>query len=258
LPPLSTRAPPEFPGLIAAFFFSFQIYCDFSGYTDMAIGSARMMGFRFMENFQMPYSAVNITEFWRRWHISLSGWFRDYVYIPLGGNRRGVGRTYVNLFLTMLLCGLWHGASWNFVFWGAWHGMALATHKLWQSLGWGRRLGQVQGAAWFGAVVSRVLTLATVLFGWVFFRAVSWGDAWTYVGRLVHTDASGIRLAAPQLLLGIATVAMVHLVVNKDRNWTDELPERSPLARVLAYSSLILALVCFAATDTAPFIYFQF
>ena len=112
--------------------YAIQIYCDFSGYTDMAIGAARMMGFRFMENFQMPYSAVTITEFWRRWHISLSTWFRDYLYIPLGGNRKGETRTYINLILTMLLCGLWHGASWNFVLWGGIHGTALAIHRAWQ------------------------------------------------------------------------------------------------------------------------------
>ena len=118
------RSPGNFDDYVlqGALGYALQIYCDFSGYSDMAIGSARMMGFRFMENFQTPYSSVTITEFWRRWHISLSTWLRDYLYIPLGGNRKGTPRTYINITLTMLIGGLWHGASWNFVFWGGLHG----------------------------------------------------------------------------------------------------------------------------------------
>ena len=130
------RSPGNFDGftlLQGALGYALQIYCDFSGYSDMAIGSARMMGFRFMENFQMPYSSVTITEFWRRWHISLSTWLRDYLYIPLGGNRKGTPRMYINIMLTMLIGGLWHGASWNFVFWGGLHGVSLAIHKAWMA-----------------------------------------------------------------------------------------------------------------------------
>ena len=130
------KAPGSFDGFTlfqGALGYAIQIYCDFSGYSDMAIGTARMMGFRFMENFQMPYSAVTITEFWRRWHISLSTWLRDYLYIPLGGTRSGAARLYVNIMITMLLGGLWHGASWNFVFWGGLHGLSLAVHKAWMA-----------------------------------------------------------------------------------------------------------------------------
>src|SRR5262245_23941043 len=119
--------------------YSLQIYCDFSGYSDMAIGVARVIGFDLPENFDMPYLSVSITEFWRRWHMTLSRWLRDYLYIPLGGNRCGAIRTYVNLIVTMLLGGLWHGANWTFVAWGLWHGIGRATHKLWRG---GRRAGE--------------------------------------------------------------------------------------------------------------------
>ena len=238
--------------------YAIQIYCDFSGYSDMAIGSARMMGFRFPENFQMPYSAVTITEFWRRWHMSLSSWLRDYVYIPLGGNRNGTMRTYVNLMLTMVLGGLWHGASWNFVFWGGLHGVSLAIHKVWTS--W-NPLAPLQGRPEFRAVwqlFSRVLTLSVVLLGWIFFRADSWSAATQYVSRLMTWSHDGTRLVSPYILAAIAAVSLAHLVVPKDRLWVREIPAGALSVRVLVYSSLALLLACLAATDTAPFIYFQF
>ncbi len=238
--------------------YAIQIYCDFSGYSDMAIGSARMMGFRFPENFQMPYSAVTITEFWRRWHMSLSSWLRDYLYIPLGGNRNGTMRTYLNLMLTMVLGGLWHGASWNFVFWGGLHGGSLAIHKAWTS--W-NPLATLQGRAEFRALwqlFSRVLTLSVVLLGWIFFRAESWSAATQYVSRLMTWSHDGTRLVSPYILSAIAAVLLAHLVVPKDRLWVREIPAGALSVRVLVYSSLALLLACLAATDTAPFIYFQF
>jgi alginate O-acetyltransferase complex protein AlgI len=238
--------------------YAVQIYCDFSGYSDMAIGSARMMGFRFMENFQMPYSAVTITEFWRRWHISLSTWLRDYLYIPLGGNRKGTARTYINLMLTMLLGGLWHGASWNFVFWGALHGAALAIHKGWTT--WDPLAG-FKDNAWFQAawsLFSRMLTLGVVLLGWIFFRADSWAAATTCSARIVMLSHSGMRLMSPYILPALVAVFLVHVLVQKDRNWAHELPGRALSWRIVAYSSLATLLVCLAATDSAPFIYFQF
>lgn len=238
--------------------YAIQIYCDFSGYSDMAIGSARMLGFRFMENFQMPYSSTSITEFWRRWHISLSTWFRDYLYIPLGGNRQGTGRTYVNLLVTMLLCGLWHGASWNFVFWGGLHGAALAVHRLWKH--W-NPLAPCENRPLFHLLwdpFARALTLSVVLVGWIFFRAPTWGTACDYLGRILTWSHDGTRLLSPQILPALLAVFVVHLVVNKDRNWALELPERSLPVRILGYTALALLLVCLGATDSAPFIYFQF
>jgi alginate O-acetyltransferase complex protein AlgI len=255
------RAPGNYDGftlLQGALGYAVQIYCDFSGYSDMAIGSARMMGFRFMENFQMPYASVTITEFWRRWHISLSTWLRDYLYIPLGGNRLGPARMYCNIMITMLLGGLWHGASWNFVFWGGLHGAALAMHKAWTAL---NPLARFKGNPIFDAgwsLVSRFLTLGVVLVGWIFFRAESWSVATQYLSRLLTWSHDGTRLISPYILPAVAGVFLVHLFVNKDRQWAHEIPLRPVWPRILAYSSLALLLTCFAATDSAPFIYFQF
>ncbi|MFO1313545.1 MAG: MBOAT family protein [Burkholderiales bacterium] len=238
--------------------YAIQIYCDFSGYSDMAIGSARMMGFGFMENFQMPYSATSITEFWRRWHISLSFWFRDYLYIPLGGSRKGDTRTYVNLMTTMLLCGLWHGASWNFVFWGCLHGIALAAHRAWK--GWGiteiLERNSTSRACW--NVVSRILTLGLVLIAWIFFRATSWSEAWLYLDRLSSWSDDGVRLVSPYIFPALAAVVVTHLLVQKDRNWAQEVPSLSLTKRVFWFACLIGLLVAFGATNSAPFIYFQF
>lgn len=238
--------------------YGIQIYCDFSGYSDMAIGSARIMGFKFMENFQMPYSATSITEFWQRWHISLSSWFRDYLYIPLGGNRKGRVRTYVNLMTTMLLCGLWHGASWNFVFWGGLHGAALAVHRAWKAWNPLASLDRRPAFQLAWNVLARLLTLGVVLVGWIFFRATSWTAACDYLLRMTTWTHDGTRLVSSQILPALAVVVLLHLVINKDRNWTLELPHRSRYVRIASYTALTLLLVCLGATDSAPFIYFQF
>jgi D-alanyl-lipoteichoic acid acyltransferase DltB (MBOAT superfamily) len=238
--------------------YGLQIYCDFSGYSDMAIGSARMMGFRFMENFQMPYSAVNITEFWRRWHISLSTWFRDYLYISLGGNRKGPVRTYINLFVTFLLCGLWHGASWNFVFWGGLHGFCLTIHKAWMAMNPFKTLGNRPALRSAGIVTSRLLTLGVVLIGWIFFRAQTWGQATEYVRRLLEWNQDGTRLVSPYILAAFAITTMVHLAIHKDRNWAHEIADRPVPVRVVSYAVLVLVITALGATDSAPFIYFQF
>lgn len=238
--------------------YALEIYCDFSGYSDMAIGSARMMGFRFMENFQMPYSAVNITEFWRRWHISLSSWFRDYLYIPMGGNRKSIERTYANLLVTMLLCGLWHGASWNFVFWGGLHGVSLAIHRVWVAWAPLASLDNRPTFQFVRTLFSRLLTLGVVLVGWLFFRAQSWSDAIEYLGRLMVWSHDGTRFVSPYILPVLAAVFLTHLLIQKDRNWAQEIPERMIPERIMVYAALALLLVCLGATDSAPFIYFQF
>ncbi len=238
--------------------YTIQIYCDFSGYSDMAIGCARMMGFRFMENFQMPYSSVSITEFWRRWHISLSTWFRDYLYIPMGGNRKGPVRTYVNLLLTMLLCGLWHGASWNFVLWGGIHGVSLAINRIWSAL---NPFSMVPKRSWvvvMQTTLSRCLTLSVVIVAWLFFRAESWALALQYFSRLFAWDRSGTRMVSPYILMALVAVALTHLFVNKDTPWPEGMAQRSVPARVLCYTALVLCVVSLGATDSAPFIYFQF
>jgi alginate O-acetyltransferase complex protein AlgI len=237
--------------------YTIQIYCDFSGYSDMAIGCARIMGFRFMDNFQMPYSAINISEFWRRWHISLSTWFRDYLYIPLGGNRNGSVRTYMNLMLTMLLCGLWHGASWNFVFWGALHGAALAAHRAWKNhISW-PAVEDSPVLRWLAKIFSRVLTLGVVMVGWLFFRADSWANAFHYLRRLL-VWSDGSRMVSPYILSALIAMVLVHVVVDKDRDWALEIPKLSMPARIFSYASMLLLIVCLGASDSAPFIYFQF
>ena len=151
--------------------YAFQIYFDFSGYSDMAIGLGKMFGFDFLENFNHPYISKSIQEFWRRWHISLSSWFRDYLYIPLGGNRKGIGRTYVNLIIVFFITGLWHGASWNFIFWGLFHGFFL----IWERIGLSKFLNKAPN------FVGHIYLALVVLVGWVFFRAENLSDAWQYL-----------------------------------------------------------------------------
>jgi alginate O-acetyltransferase complex protein AlgI len=159
---------------IGAVSYALQIYYDFSGYSDMAIGLGRMFGFTFLENFDFPYISKSIQEFWRRWHISLSNWFRDYLYIPLGGNRKGPRRTIINLFIVFFLCGLWHGASWNFVFWGLFHGFFLAIERG----RWGNVLARTP------EIIRHAYVLLVVLVGWIFFRAETFSQATEFVGIL--------------------------------------------------------------------------
>ncbi len=164
-------------GLVA---YTIQIYCDFSGYSDIAIGVSRIIGFDLPENFNMPYLSCSITEFWRRWHITLSQWLRDYLYIPLGGNRKGRARTYANLLITMLLGGLWHGASWTFVLWGLLHGVALAVHKAWNTAYPARPVRPA-----YARVASWLVTYSFVCFAFLFFRAPTFSTAWIIVRKIV-------------------------------------------------------------------------
>ncbi len=224
-----------------------QIYYDFSGYTDMAIGLARMFGFAFPNNFDHPYLSGNITEFWRRWHISLSSWLRDYLYISLGGNRKGHFRTYVNLLLTMLLGGLWHGASLTFVVWGALHGMALATHKFvterWPTPGVVRR------------AVGVPFTLLFVMICWVFFRAPNFDVAATVLRKMAFIDSLGCRWPYVQAMLALLAGAGAHLYVARGRVLTFNF--RKPIYLTLLVVALIIDLM-FAPTSHGAFIYFQF
>ncbi|MBW2683152.1 MAG: MBOAT family protein [Deltaproteobacteria bacterium] len=160
--------------------YTLQIYYDFSAYSDMAIGLGRMLGFHFLENFNYPYSSRSIQEFWRRWHISLSSWFKDYLYIPLGGNRKSTGRTYFNLLMVFFLCGLWHGASWTFVIWGLFHGMFLVLERG----AFGKVIGRLPG------IVQHTYTILVVMIGWVFFRAESLEQALAYLKSLANFSTS--------------------------------------------------------------------
>ena len=233
--------------------YAFQIYFDFSAYSDMAIGLGLMLGFVFSKNFDSPYIAQSITEFWRRWHISLSTWLRDYLYIPLGGNHRGPARTYVNLALVMLLGGLWHGAAWNFVVWGGLHGLLLAGERL-------RR--KVSPYAWLPSAGRQAVTFILVLITWVFFRAEDLPSATQYLGSMfglvpVHESAgllSGI-LYQPYYLGTVLMAALVTWTCPQTWDWTRTI---TPM-KAIAIVGLWLASIAVLATQAYnPFIYFIF
>jgi alginate O-acetyltransferase complex protein AlgI len=169
--------------LLGVYAYALVIYCDFSGYSDMAIGIARWCGFKIPANFNSPYQSRNITEFWRRWHISLSSWLRDYLYIPLGGNRKGKVRQYVNLFITMLLGGFWHGASWNFIFWGGMHGIALSIDK---AKDWVMAKLKINTAGFLFKAIGILVTFNFVCFCWIFFRANTWSDSLAMLHQIFH------------------------------------------------------------------------
>ena len=194
--------------VMAVIGYSVQIYCDFSGYSDMAIGSAKALGYDLARNFNMPYIAKNISTFWKRWHISLSTWLQEYLYISLGGNRKGVLRTYINLFLTMLIGGLWHGAAWTFVVWGAFHGVALCIHKLWMKL---TKHDKKHKGTLIGNVCSVILTYLFVSFCWIFFRAENFKIAWSVILGIISWQ-NGIIYISSWVILGIVCVLISTLV----------------------------------------------
>lgn len=240
--------------------FAFQIYADFSGYTDIARGLAKLMGFELMENFQQPYLAANITDFWRRWHISLSTWLRDYLYIPLGGNRKGEVRTYINLFLVMFLGGLWHGASWNFAIWGTLHGVYLAIHRRISRDDVARELAPGAGAKiLFALKVLAVFHL--VCFAWIFFRAETFGKALQYVRGLFAFSSKGTLAfdadTVTEAIIAIAAVVLIDVVQRVKRDHCVML--KWPLFwRGAAVSVLVIWLLMIREMDNVPFIYFQF
>jgi alginate O-acetyltransferase complex protein AlgI len=236
--------------------YAVQIYADFSGYTDMAIGIALLLGIRFPQNFDRPYAAASLQEFWRRWHITLSRWLRDYLYIPLGGNRRGRGRTSANLLATMVLGGLWHGAAWTFVVWGLFHGLGLAAERAVVALRRGRVASAAAGAGlqWLGPL----LTFLFVCVGWVFFRAESLTTALTLLGRSV-TAWGPAPLLTPGLLIVIAAAIAVQYLPAGLEQRLEAAVARMPLVAQGAALGLFIA-VTFALgpTGVAPFIYYQF
>ena len=246
--------------LLGVYGYALQIYCDFSGYSDMAIGLALLLGFHFNENFRSPYKSASVTEFWHRWHISLSTWLRDYLYISLGGNRRGKFRQYLNLIVTMFLGGLWHGASWNFVFWGMLHGVALALHKAWMQLS-GRPKGwQSRG---FCRVLGVVLTFHFVCFCWVFFRQASFADAVAMLGQIAtsfHPELLPQLLAGyPAVFLLMALGFVLHFLPDTWEQWGIKKVTALPLAgKAALLFSLVYLVIQVKSADVQPFIYFQF
>lgn len=246
-------APEQFqsPALIlGTFLFCWQIYFDFSGYTDMARGVARMMGLRLMLNFNNPYLATGLSDFWRRWHISLSSWFRDYVYIPLGGNRRGTFNTYRNIFLTMVISGLWHaglfgGASWTFVIWGAVHALGCClTHKLERSSFYKEKIPKL---------AKQLFVFTFVTFTWIFFRAESITDAWVIIARIFTSGFANPY--CPLLMLALVfAVWFYQFVYESQLKWVLALRP----VRVAIVTLMVLYLAVFAPSSEQAFIYLQF
>jgi len=254
--------------IVATYLFAFQIYADFSGYSDIAVGSARVLGVELMENFERPYAARSITDFWRRWHISLSTWFRDYLYIPLGGGRVAPRRRLFNVAVVFLLSGLWHGANWTFVVWGAFHGVLFAV--TWGLSGaWAGATGKLSESArnLLAAAVGVPVTFHLVCLGWLFFRADDMSHAATLLGQLpvvtpsgVLDDLTRIGPAPPEALavqLGVLAISIVGLEAiewaRRRREWSVPVALRWPAWALLASWTLL----CAVQTHT-PFLYFQF
>ena len=237
--------------------YSLQIFCDFSGYSLMAIGVARVMGFELPENFRTPYLSKSITEFWRRWHISLSTWLRDYLYISLGGSRNGRIRTDVNLMITMVLGGLWHGAGWNFVLWGTFHGMGLIVHKHWRQRRIIRNKSSVSDSFYGGLGWVTTLLFACLL--WVPFRCADFPTTLEFLHGLFSIQEGIEWLHQPSLLLMGAMVFWhaLHAMKSDMLNWLPA-PQLNGFRPLLAVGIGTLALLLFAPLEATPFIYFQF
>jgi alginate O-acetyltransferase complex protein AlgI len=243
--------------LWATYFFAFQIYCDFSGYTDIAIGCAKLFDFQLSRNFAYPYFATSIPEFWRRWHIALSNWFRRYLYIPLGGNRVSRGRWYLNLMIVFLVSGLWHGANWTFIVWGFLHGIFFIAR-----LAFARESGtavdlQFTPQVWWKRTLKMLLTFHLVCLAWVFFRAESIGDAWQILSKIGSAIATG-QLAGPlKPLQWIALLLVVEWLAQNHEHGFDRLPLPRPVRWGLYYA-MVLVIIYGTPLSYVPFIYFQF
>jgi alginate O-acetyltransferase complex protein AlgI len=239
--------------LIGAYAFAWQIYADFSGYSDIARGSAQLLGFHFMVNFRQPYLATSLQDFWRRWHISLSTWLRDYLYIPLGGSREGEAKTYRNLMTTMLLGGLWHGANWTYVVWGGIHGTGLSLER-WIT---GRK-ASVQKLSFSQTWLSRIVLFHLVCAAWIFFRAQSLGAA---AGMLAGVGRLHLASWFPSAAIFLASFALPLFLLDLtlERRKEEYIFQTSPqFSRIAAGVALAGLVVAFAANSNAAFIYFQF
>ena len=263
LAPIADRALVQMPALgpldawVGSFAFAGQIFCDFAGYSTCAIGVAHCLGFRIRDNFLYPYASIGFSDFWRRWHISLSSWLRDFLYISLGGNRKGSARTSVNLMLTMLLGGLWHGASWNFVVWGGLHGVFLGVERVLRA-----RFGR---AAVFATTPARValglLTFALVCVTWVFFRAPTFDRAWLVVsamfGHAAKAGAQHLTLLELQQVLVVTVLMLTTHALMRDRRLEDVVQRTPWWVRSGALAVMLVLMVVMAGRERV-FIYFQF
>ena len=252
----STNTVPAFTAWVGVICYALQIYFDFSGYSDMAIGMGHMLGFDFLENFNYPYVSCSVQEFWRRWHISLSSWFRDYLYIPLGGNRRGKVRTYINLIIVFACTGLWHGASFSFIVWGLWHGLFLVIERL----GFKKVLDKLP------KFIGWIYTMLVVLVGWVFFRADTLPAAMKYLGEM-FSFSGGVANGMAQFdnlsfiitVIAIVLCTPVYQFLKGKLEKTDGGKKAAfVIGAVLATGLFILSVIFLTGSGYNPFIYFRF
>ncbi len=241
--------------LIGTVFFAFQIYCDFAGYSNVAIGASRIMGFDLMKNFNRPYFALNISEFWHRWHISLSTWFRDYVYIPLGGNRVSKSRNYLNLFITFALSGIWHGASWTFFIWGSIHGFFLIIQKY-------LKFDQIEHDSIFIKKIGLIIfNFIIVCIAWIFFRANSLSDAFIVIEKIVSDPGLPFTESATTLLYGLFGLSILIIKEIMDElspNRYNSFENSNSLISAFKMAVLIVIILSIGVFDGSQFIYFQF
>lgn len=243
--------------LLATYFFAIQIYCDFSGYTDIAIGGARILGYDLMENFRTPYFAKSITEFWRRWHISLSTWLRDYLYIPLGGNRQNKLLTYRNLMITMLLGGLWHGAAWNFVIWGGLHGFYLAIER------WFNFRQQIEKGNQIIKLLGGLLTFHLVCLSWVFFRAETFDQAMSILGRICTMEYFwNLQIKDTNvfgsIVITISLLLLFDIFLFRKLNLSNLSEPKNQMGLISLNAILLVLIMVFGISEGSQFIYFQF
>lgn len=241
--------------LIATIFFAFQIYCDFAGYSNIAIGAARIMGFDLMTNFRQPYFSTNIGEFWHRWHISLSTWFRDYVYIPLGGNRVGVARNYFNIFVTFVVSGIWHGANWTFVIWGGLHGLYNTSQKF---LG----IDKIRFKKFTTLKATLILVnFILVLLAWVFFRANTTADAFAILGKIFTNPGIPFKESVTTYIYGLFALVILMMKEISEEYFPESnrfFESKKPLVAAFASSLVIVIILSIGVFDGGQFIYFQF
>jgi alginate O-acetyltransferase complex protein AlgI len=256
-----------FEVIVATIFFAIQIYCDFSGYSDIAIGSAKVMGYNLMKNFDKPYFAKSISEFWKRWHISLSTWFKDYVYVPLGGNRVSKWRWFFNLFFTFMISGFWHGANWTFIIWGALHGFYLIFAIVLQDVR--NRLNRWLGLIQFPRLLSGLqifTTFVLVTFAWIFFRANSLSDAMLIIRNMGDLSWSQLRfpmydrLYLTEFPLALIFIALLFFTqyLQRTTKLREAINERPPAVRLGLYALIINVIIFFGVFNESSFIYFQF
>jgi D-alanyl-lipoteichoic acid acyltransferase DltB (MBOAT superfamily) len=248
--------------LLATIFFAFQIYCDFSGYSDIAIGSAKVMGFKLMTNFNRPYFARNISEFWKRWHISLSTWFKDYLYISLGGNKVSVPRWYFNLFFVFLVSGLWHGANWTYIIWGALNGFYLVFAIMTQGVR--NKINDITGIHHhpkFHHLLQILTTFALSCFAWVFFRANNVNDAFTIIGKIFTLPGPLFYESASELIYPFTSILLLLAVELKNEFYKGNFSffnNEHWVIRLGSYTTLIIIILVIGVFDGGQFIYFQF